>query len=138
MRRSSARLGLAAPPSARIDIAMHVIPVILRPGPSCFDRDTYLAPADQEFTIEVSNLARAPMSATLVISPRSDPVFTPLSGKSGTWHASFRKAVFRLPTVPATITESVIVPGLPTGEYVLQISEVWTGFPDTAALVVSS
>ena len=137
-RRSSARLGLAPLPSSGTEIAMHVIPMILRPASSCFDRDTYLAPADQEFSIEVTNLAPAPMSATLLISPRSDPVFTPLSGKSGMWEASFDKAVFKLPTVLATKTKSVIVPGLPTGEYVLQISEVWTGFPSSATFLVTS
>jgi hypothetical protein len=118
---------------------MHVIPIVLRPGPSCFDQDTYLASAGQEFTVEVTNLALSPpMSATLLISPRADPVFTPLSGKSGFWQASFDKAIFKLPTVAAGDSKSVTVPGLSAGEYVLQIEEVWTGFPDTAALLVSS
>jgi len=117
---------------------MHVIPIILRPGPSCFDQDSYLAPADQEFTVEVTNLAPAPMSATLLISARSDPVFTPLSGKSGFWQGSFDKAILTLPAVAAADTTSVTVPGLSAGEYVLQLREVWTGFPDTAALSVSS
>jgi hypothetical protein len=125
-------------PSSGTDTAMHVIPVVLRPGPSCFDQDSYVAPADQELMVEVTNLAPADMAATLLISPRSDPVFTPLCGKSGFWQASFDKATFKLPTVAAGDSKSVTVPGLPAGEYVLQISEVWTGFPDTAALLVSS
>ena len=124
--------------SSRTDTAMHVISIVLRPGLSCFDQDTYLAPADQEFTVEVTNLAPADVAATLLISPRTDPVFTPLSGKSGMWEASFNRAIFKLPTVAAAHSKSVTVPGLSAGEYVLQISEVWTGFPDTAALLVSS
>ena len=114
-----------------------MISIVLRPGLSCFDQDTYLAPADQEFTV-VTNLAPADTAATLLISPRTDPVFTPLSGKSGMWEASFNRAIFKLPTVAAAHSKSVTVPGLSAGEYVLQISEVWTGFPDTAALLVSS
>src|SRR5215813_12709619 len=108
---------------------MHVIQMSVRPGPSRFDRDTYAAPADEGFTIELSNTAPAgsanPMSATLLLSPSSDPVITPVPGQPGMSLAIAGKAVFQAPAVPAATTKSVLVPGLPAGEYAVQLREGW-------------
>jgi hypothetical protein len=111
----------------------------VRPGPPRFDRDTYAAPADEDFTIELTNSAPAwsagPMLAILLISPSYDSVITPVPGQPAMSLAIVGKAVFKAPTVPAATTKSVIVPALPAGEYVVQLREGW-GLHDGAALLV--
>jgi len=87
---------------------MHVIPMTLRPGPTGFDQDTYLAPADETFTIEITNLAPnrpgLPMSATLLMSPSSDPAVTPVPWKPGMWLASCqRRSSSHPPSRPAAL-----------------------------------
>ena len=118
---------------------MHVIPMTLRPGPTGFDQDTYLAPADETFTIEITNLAPnrtgLPMSATLLISPSSDPAVTPVPGQPGMWVGIMSKALLAAPTVPAGSTRSVTAPGLRAGEYVLQLKESW-GLHSSATLLI--
>ena len=47
----------------------------------------------------------------------------------------FDRDIYERPTVAAASTRSVIVPGLPAGEYVMQLREAW-GFHDSAALLV--
>ncbi len=111
----------------------------VRLGPSRFDPDTYLAPANEIFTIELTNSAPArsahPMSATLLISPTSHPVINPVAGKPHMWVAIVDKAVFKAPTVPTAEARSVTMPALPVGDYVLQLHEAW-GFHDSPTLLV--
>ena len=118
---------------------MHVIPITLRPGPNGFDQDSYLAPADETFTVEITNLAPnrpgLPMSATLLISPSSDPAVTPVPGQPGMWVGIMSKALFAAPTVPAGSTRSVTAPGPRAGEYVLQLKESW-GLHSSATLLI--
>ena len=118
---------------------MHVIPITLCPGPNGFDQDSYLAPADETFTIEITNLAPnrpgLPMSATLLISSSSDPAVTPVPGQPGMWVGIMSKALLVAPTVPAGSTRSVTASGLRVGEYVLQFKESW-GLHSSATLLI--
>ena len=118
---------------------MHVLHVTLRGNASCFDRDTYVAPADEAFTIKITNsawtLSGQPMSATVLISPSSDPARAPVPGRPGFWTCITSKAVFVAPTVTAPDTEATTVQPLRSARYVLQLSEGWCHQGD-AALVV--
>jgi hypothetical protein len=51
------------------------------------------------------------------------------------WVGIMSKALFAAPTVPAGSTRSVTAPGLPAGEYVLQLKESW-GLHSSATLLI--
>lgn len=117
---------------------MHVVQVNLRGNASCFDRDTYVAPAGKAFTIKITNsawtLSGQPVSATVLISPSNDPARTPVPGRPGMGTCITSKAIFAAPTITAPDTQTFTVQRLPPGDYVLQLSEGWCR--QGAALVV--
>ena len=117
---------------------MHVLRVTLRGNASCFDRDTYVAPADEAFTIKITNsawtLSGQPVSATVLISPSNDPARVPIPGRPGMGTCITSKAVFVAPTITAPDTHTAPVQPLRPGGYVLQLSEGWCH--QDAALVV--
>ncbi len=121
------------------DATMHVLHVNLRGNASCFDRDAYAAPAGETFAIEITNsawtLSDQPLSATVLISPSSDPARAPVPGRPGFGTCITSKAVFVAPTVSAPHTRTFSVQPLSPGDYVLQLSEGWCH--QDAALVVS-
>jgi hypothetical protein len=117
---------------------MHVLHINLRGNASCFDRDTYTAPADEALTIKITNsawtLSGQPVSATVLISPSSDPARTPVPGRPGMGTCITSKAAFVAPTITAPDTQMLTVQPLRPGNYVLQLSEGWCR--QGAALVV--
>jgi hypothetical protein len=54
---------------------------------SCFDRDTYVAPADVPFAIKITNsawtMSGQPVPATVLISPSSEPARAPVPRRPG-------------------------------------------------------
>ncbi len=92
---------------------MHVLQVTLRGNASCFDRDTYVAPANEAFTIKITNsawtLSGQPVSATMLISPSSDPARAPVPGRPGFGTCITIKADFVAPTVTAPDTQTAMV-----------------------------
>jgi hypothetical protein len=118
---------------------MHVLHVILRGNASCFDRDSYVAPAGESFIIKITNSARTssgqPLSATVLISPSSDPARAPVPGRPGFGTCITSKAVFVASTVAAPDTLTMTVQPLQPGDYVLQVSEGWCHRGDASLAV---
>ena len=117
---------------------MQVLHVTLCGNSSCFDRDTYVAPAAEAFTIKITNsawtLSGQPVSATVLISPSTNPARVPVPGRPGMGICITSKAVFVAPKITAPGTHTATVQPLRPGRYVVQLSEGWCG--QSAALIV--
>lgn len=122
----------AGPVSATITIS-------LNNASPYFTQSCYYAPANQAFTVQLSNTIHtsadnSPMSLTLVISPSQNPYRAPVSGRSGWYIASTENASYIAPPVTAPTTGVFSVPALSAGTYDLQIDEL--GLDAIATLVI--
>jgi hypothetical protein len=118
---------------------MHVVSVQLRSNASCFDQDTYEAPAGEAFTFEVTNSAFTlwgePLRGTVLVSRSSDPARVPIPDRPWMGVCEPSRAIFISPEVTAPRTVTATVHALTSGDYVLQLQEGW-GHRGNAALTV--
>ena len=118
---------------------MHVLAIGLRGNAYCFDRDNYVAPASEAFTLQITNSAFSregqPLSGTVVVSRSSDPVRRRVPGRPWLWTGDHRRAIFAAPVVSAGETVTATVPALEAGDYALQLAE-GCGHRGNAALTV--
>jgi len=106
------------------------------PDQPTFAHECYYAPAGQSLTIHFTNatteLSKAGISLSLIISRADDPAISPVKNRPGMFVGIMSKAVFvsRPAMAPATITMSVR--DLPRGTYVMQLR----GAPPTFVAVL--
>jgi hypothetical protein len=105
-----------------------------------FAQDRYFAPADEAFTLKITNSVftlkdRKPLRAVLVISPSHDPAIAPVPGRPGWFVGSTERASFVAEPVTAPETKAFTVPALTAGTYIMQIMEGF-GLESGATLIV--
>ena len=116
------------------------VTMTLNPASPHFDRPRYRAPADEEFTLKITNLivttTGRPLQATVLISPSHHPAIQPVPGLPGFGTIISTRATFIAPTITAPETEVSTVGPLAAGTYGLQLQEY--GFGSGATLVVGN
>jgi hypothetical protein len=106
-----------------------------------FAEGQYCAPADEAFTLKITNSmftlkGRKPVQATVVISPADHPAIAPVSGRPGWFTGSTERASFVSAPVAAPTTGVFTVPALAAGTYLMQIMDF--GPESSATLIVQS
>jgi hypothetical protein len=115
------------------------VSVILTATLPFFDQGRYHAPADEPFTLKITNSmftlgSSKPLRAKLVISPNDDPAVAPVPGRPGWSTGSTERASFVAAPVTAPETAVFTVPALTEGTYAMQI--MGFGLESAATLIV--
>jgi hypothetical protein len=115
-----------------------VVAVTFQNGRPLFDQSCYYAPADEDFTLKITNTIFAlhdqtPVRLTLLISDSDNPAVTPVPARPGFWEGDPSRAVFVAPDVLAPDTATVTVPALSAGTYLLQV--MWAVREDATLIV---
>jgi len=118
---------------------MHVIPIRITADVMCFDQADYHTQADESFALKITNSAFTrsgePLRATVVISRSDNPARASDPERPHIWYYSADRLIFRAPPVEAPATNTVTVPALESGDYLLQLEPGWD-YQSNAALVV--
>jgi hypothetical protein len=118
---------------------MQVVPVCIAASVPCFDQASYHAPANESFAIKITNsaftLSGEPLRATVAISRSDNPARAPDPERPHIWYYSADRLIFRAPAVEAPTTNTVVVPALESGDYLLQLEPDWDHQSNAALMV---